>query len=92
MKTLKQKFPKLYVSSAPTEKERARREKEMLVTTTIEPVQMITIERVRESDGTIAWSWDAFGEEEKLFGGVSSSLSDCLDSMRSYLRDEGIAP
>lgn len=61
-------------------------------TTTREPLQMITIEQVQEDDGTIMWSWDGFGEDARIYGGAAATLSDCLDSMRAYLRDEGIAP
>lgn len=55
--------------------------------TTDEPVRQILIEEVGGG-----WQWDAFGEDRRLCGGHASSLSVCLDSMRAYLRDEGIAP
>jgi hypothetical protein len=56
-----------------------------------EPIQQIVIEMVRKEDGSLGYVWDAFGEEHRLFGGSASSLSDCLDSMRDYLRNEGYA-
>lgn len=59
---------------------------------TLEPVMQIVVEMVRETNGGIGWSWDAFGEERRLCGGSASSLSACLDSMRAYLREDGTAP
>ena len=61
-------------------------------TTDREPIQQIVIEIARENDGSCAWTWDAFGEEHRLCGGSAQTLSVCLETMRSYLRDEGIAP
>jgi hypothetical protein len=57
-----------------------------------EPIQQIVIEVVHEEDGSLGYVWDAFGEERRLCGGSASSLSACLESMRAYLRDEGLAP
>ena len=57
-----------------------------------EPVRMIAIEQIRTPEGTVGWSWDAFGEDRRLAGGVMFTLSQCVDGMRQFLRDEGIAP
>jgi hypothetical protein len=59
---------------------------------TTEPVFQIVIEMVREEDGSFGYSWDAFGVERRLCGGAAPTLSSCLDTMREYLREEGIAP
>lgn len=55
-------------------------------------VEQIVIEQVREEDGSTCWGWDAFGVEERIAGGHAKTLSMCLDSMRGYLKAEGIAP
>jgi len=58
---------------------------------TTDPVEQIIIERVREDDGSLGWSWSVFGESPLLASGSAKDLSSCLNTMRQYLRDEGIA-
>ncbi len=60
--------------------------------TTEEPILQIVVEVIQKSDGTLGWGWDAFGDNRRLCGETAPSLSAVLDSMRRYLRDEGLAP
>jgi len=57
-----------------------------------DPIRMITIEQVTAPDGTVGWLWAAFGEDRCLVQGVMPTLSQCVDGMRQFLRDEGVAP
>lgn len=61
----------------------------------VNSMSQITIERIDEADGSQGWAWVCtrlMGPVRQIASGSSATLSGCLDSMREYLRAEGIAP
>jgi hypothetical protein len=57
-----------------------------------EPIHQIVIEIAGRVDGSTVWQWDAFGGERYLSGGTTSSLIECIDAVRDYVRATAAAP
>jgi hypothetical protein len=56
-------------------------------TTEAKPEQ-ITIEPLRNEDGSVEWHWSIFGSEECLASGAAISLLECVRSLTDYVEGE----
>lgn len=57
-------------------------------TTRPEEPEQITIEPLRNEDGSVEWHWHMFGAQECIATGVAINLLECVRSLTDYVESE----